>query len=199
MLLNVPNVTGSAEAAAEKGNTWYNSSSNPARGNITSGGQKTLRGGKMVETTPRKPYVQRDRRYVVEYVSEHYPNDIAFFNLRMGPAPIAVAEAYPGLDVDRYARVWKKTCDAIVVTADEIVLIEGELRRPSEGLGELLVYRGLIATTPELKPYMNRKIKTILICPMADPTLTTHLKDNNIELVVYRPKWVEDYLKEVMR
>ena len=153
----------------------------------------------MPETIPRKPYVQRDRRYVVEYVSQEYPNDKYFFNLRMGPPPIAVAQAYPGLNVDRYARVWKKTCDAVVATKDEIVLIEGELRRPSEGLGELLVYRDLVATTPELQLYTGRKLRTVLLCPMIDPTLTLQLKERNIELVLFRPKWVEDYLQEVMR
>ncbi len=153
----------------------------------------------MSETLPRKPYVQRDRRYVVEYVTNTYPHDLAWFNLRMGMAPISVAEAHPGMDVDRYARVWKKTCDAVVVTPNEIVLIEGELRRPSLALGELLVYRDLISTTTELKPYSGRAIKTILLCPITDPTLTMQLKDHKIDLAVYRPKWVEQYLQEVMK
>jgi hypothetical protein len=153
----------------------------------------------MVETTPRKPYVQRDRRYVVEYVSGKWPNDTQFFNLRMGPAPISVAEAYPGLDVDRYARVWKKTCDAVVVTKDEIILIEGELRRPTEGLGELLVYRDLINTTPELKPYLGKKVRTVLLCPIIDPTMTMQLRDNKVELELFKPAWVEQYLREVMK
>ena len=153
----------------------------------------------MPEAQPRKPYVQRDRRYVVEYCEEAFPHARLFFNLRMGPPPIAVAEAYPGLDVDRYARVWKKTCDAVAVTDDELVLIEGELRRPTEGLGELLVYRDLIATTPELQPYLNRRIRTVLLCPVVDPTITLQLKEHNIEMVLFRPRWVEDYLREVMR
>ena len=148
---------------------------------------------------PRKPYQQRDRRYVVEYVTEIYPNDRQFFNLRMGPAPISIAEAYPGLNVDRFARVWKKTCDAVVITKDEIVLIEGELRRPTEGLGELLVYRDLINTTPELQPFMGKKIRTVLLCPILDPTMTMQLRDHNIDAVLYKPQWVEDYLQEVMK
>ena len=153
----------------------------------------------MPETMPRKPYQQRDRRYVVEYVTEIYPNDRQFFNLRMGPAPISIAEAYPGLNVDRFARVWKKTCDAVVITKDEIVLIEGELRRPTEGLGELLVYRDLINTTPELQPFMGKKIRTVLLCPILDPTMTMQLRDHNIDAVLYKPQWVEDYLQEVMK
>jgi len=153
----------------------------------------------MPESQPRKPYVQRDRRYVVEYIEEYYPGKRVFYNLRMGPPPIAVAQAYPGLDVDRYARVWKKTCDAVVVTDKDLILIEGELRRPSMGLGELLIYRDLISTTPELQPYLDRRIRTVLLCPMIDPTLSLQLQQRNIELVIFRPKWAEDYLREVMR
>lgn len=148
---------------------------------------------------PRRPYVQRDRRYVVEFVDQYWPRNRAYFNLRMGEPPIAMAQALPGLNIDRYARVFKKTCDAVVITEDEIILIEGELRRPVEGLGELLVYRDLIPTTPELRPYLPRGIRTILVCPLADPTMSLQLQEQRVELAIFKPKWVEDYLKEVMR
>lgn len=153
----------------------------------------------MISPRPRKPYVQRDRRYVVEFVNEYFPHDRAFFNLRMGPAPLGVVEKYPGIDVDRYARVWKRTCDAVVVTKDEIVLIEGELRRPVEGLGELLVYREHIPGTPELRPHLGKRVRAILVVPIPDPTLDMLVKEHNIEIVIFRPKWVEDYLREVMK
>jgi hypothetical protein len=148
---------------------------------------------------PRKPYVQRDRRYVIEWVNENYPNDRVFFNFRLGPAPLALAEKYPGIDINRYARVWKRTCDAVIITKDEILLIEGELRRPVEGLGELLIYRDLIWSTTELSPYRDHKIRTILLVPLHDPQADAVAKKNEVETIIYRPKWVDEYLKEVMR
>lgn len=147
----------------------------------------------------RGPYVQRDRRYVAEWVIKNYPQAQVFYNLRLGPPPAEIAAAYPGLDADRYARVWKKTCDAVVITGDEIVLIEGELRRPLLALGELLIYRALLSTTPELKPYSRLPVRTILLCPIEDPTLEIQLRESKIEKAVYRPPWVDQYLKEVMR
>jgi hypothetical protein len=152
----------------------------------------------MPEAVPRKPYVQRDRRYVAEYIDQVYPYAKAWYNLRLGPAPIGVAEKYPGMDVDRYARVWKKTCDAVVVTDKEVVLIEGELRRPLLALGELISYRELLFQTPELMPYAKMPVKSILLCPVYDPTLELQLKEHNIETAVFRPPWVDEYLKEVM-
>ena len=153
----------------------------------------------MTERRIRGPYVHRDRRYVAEWVIDNYPHDQVFFNLRLGPAPAEIVAAYPGIDVDRLGRVWKKTCDAVVVTDEHIVLIEGELRRPMEAIGELQVYRDLLTTTPELKPWSHLPVRTILLCPVEDPTLNLILRERKIEKAVYRPAWVEEYLREVMR
>ena len=153
----------------------------------------------MVGRQLRGPYVLRDRRYVAEWVSLTFPKAIAFYNLRLGQAPEQVARAYPGLDADRYARVWKKTCDAVVITETELILVEGELRRPMESLGELQVYRDLLRTTPELRPYNHLPVRTILLCPVQDPTLELRFREAKVELVVYRPPWVEQYLREVNR
>jgi len=153
----------------------------------------------MPEAAPRKPYVQRDRRYVAEYVEQTYPYNKVHYNLRLGPPPIGTAEKYPGTNIDRLARVWKKTCDAVVITDKEVVLIEGELRRPMEALGELISYRDLLFQTPELTAYAKMPVKSILLCPVYDPTMDLQLKEHNIEAVVFRPKWVDEYLREVMR
>ena len=151
------------------------------------------------ERRVRGPYTLRDKRYVAEWVIENYPYAEVFFNLRLGPVPAEVAAAFPGVDADRYARVWKKSCDAVVITADEMILIEGELRRPLLALGELLIYRDLLSTTPELRAYSNRRVRTVLLCPVEDPTLDVTLTEHKIEKAVYRPPWVNEYLREVQR
>lgn len=153
----------------------------------------------MVERRVRGPYVQRDRRYVAEWVIEFYPHAEVFYNLRLGPPPAEIVAAFPGVDVDRWARVYKKTCDAVVVTAEEIILIEAELRRPLLALGELLIYRDLLSTTPELRPHTGKRVRTILLCPVEDPTLEVTLIEHKIEKAVYRPPWVDQYLREVMK
>jgi hypothetical protein len=147
----------------------------------------------------RGPYTLRDKRYVAEWVIANYPHAQVIYNLRLGPPPTEIAAKYPGLDLDRFARVWKKTCDAVVITGDEVILIEGELRRPLLALGELLIYRSLLHLTPELMPYRNMPVRTILLCPLEDPTLTVALREHKIEQIAYRPPWVAEYHKEVMR
>ncbi len=153
----------------------------------------------MPERTIRGPYVQRDRRYIQEWVLRFFPSYIHFFNMRLGQAPPQIATQHPTLNIDRWARVWKKTADYVGVGPEEIILAEGELRRPVEAIGELQVYRDLLSTTFDLRPYLNRPVKTYLVCPVDDPTLDLRLHELGIIKAVFRPPWVEDYLREVFR
>ena len=136
---------------------------------------------------------------MAEWVITNYPHAEVFYNLRLGPPPAEISAAFPGIDVDKYARVWKKTCDAVVITEEELILIEGELRRPLLALGELIIYRDLLSTTPELRQYSHLPVRTVLLCPIEDPTLDMTLREHKIEKALYRPPWVDQYLKEVMR
>ena len=152
-----------------------------------------------IEAKPRGVYQQRDGRYVAEFVSWAFPTDLKMFNVRLGPAPLELRLRYPDLDVERWARVWAKTCDAIVITPTALVLIEGELRRPLLAIGELLVYRDLIPQTTDLARYWRLPIRTTLLTPLPDPTLETVLEHLEIGVIQYRPIWVEEYLHQVQR
>ena len=148
---------------------------------------------------PRGLYQQRDSRYVAEFMSWAYPEDPKLINVRVGPVPLELRHRYPDLDIDRWARVWDKTCDAIVITPTALVLIEGELRRPIVAIGELLVYRELVPQTESLSQYWQMPIRTILLTPLPDPTLEIVIRRLGIEIVEYRPLWVDEYLRQVGR
>lgn len=153
----------------------------------------------VVAPKPRGSYVHRDTRYVAEFASWAYPNDPKLLNVRLGPAPLEMRQRYPDLDVDRWARVWDKTADLIVVTPGAMVLVEGELRRPIVAIGELLVYKELVPQTESISRYWQMPIRTVLLTPLGDPTLEVVLRRLGIEMVLYRPVWVEAYLRTVGR
>lgn len=150
-----------------------------------------------IEIVPRRTYQQRDRRYITEYVTLGYPGKPQFFNLRLGAAAPELARQYPGVNIDRLSRVWRKTADAVVVNEGEFVLLEGELRRPVESVGELLVYKDLVYSTPELVPYGRLPIRLVLVCPQDDPSVADVVSRAGIQIVIYQPRWAMDYLKEV--
>jgi len=146
---------------------------------------------------PRKEYLQRDRRYVSEYVATHITDrKAAFFNLRLGPPPLEARRMYPELP-EAYFRVWKKWADAVVVTSDRIILVEGELRRPVVALGEILTYRDLVIQTPELEPYKDLPVEMHLVTPREDPDLMAQAEKQGVKVVIYKPLWALDYLKEL--
>lgn len=145
----------------------------------------------------RREYKQRDRRYVVEYVQQFIPERrAAFFNLRLGPPPEMGKTLYPELP-ESYWRVWKKWADAVVVTNDRIILVEGELRRPITALGEMVTYRDLIRQTPELAPYRDLPIEMHLVTPREDPDLIRTATEHGVKVVIFKPLWALDYLREV--
>lgn len=147
----------------------------------------------------RRPYVHRDTRYVSEFVAWAFPDDSKLFNVRLGMPPLEIRQRYPELDVDRWMRVWDKTADALVVTSTDVVVIEGELRRPVTAIGELLIYRSLVRETPSLSAWWRLPIRTVLLTPLPDVTIEPVLRELRIEMVQYRPLWVEQYLREVGR
>lgn len=147
----------------------------------------------------RATYIHRDTRYVSEYLTIAFPTYPKMFNVRLGPSPEELRYQYPELDVDRWARVWAKTADALVLTPNHLVLVEGELRRPIVALGELVVYRDLVPQTESLGTYRNMAVRTLLLTPLPDPTLGPVLTRLGIEVVEYRPLWVESYLRQVGR
>ena len=145
----------------------------------------------------RKPYKQLDRRYVVEYVNEKFPDRrFVWYNAAVGPVPEALVKAHPEVSLKHFKR-WRRYADAIVIMQDRIILIEGELRRPVEGLGELLMYRDIIKQSPELKPYINLPLEVRLIIPRPDPMVINTASAQGIIVDVFYRDWVGDYLREL--
>jgi len=149
------------------------------------------------EIAPRRESQQRERRYVSEYVSLAYPNRPVTFNLRLGQPPQEMSVRYPYHNIDRLARVWKRFVDAVVVNSSEFVLIEAKIRRPVEAVGEILTYRELLYDTPELRPWGKLPIRAEMVCPVADPSLAHQFLRLDVQVKVYAPAWVIDYLHEV--
>lgn len=145
----------------------------------------------------RRPYRQIERRYIVEYVAKKYHQRIAvFFNIRLGPPPEEAKKAYPELP-ERWFKPWKAFADAVVVTDSTIDVIEAKIRNPRQAIGQLLDYARRVPYTPELKRYLGRAIRKILVIPLKDPEIEKTAAEYGIVVDYYTPKWVLDYMREV--
>lgn len=145
----------------------------------------------------KKEYKQRERRYVPEYVNERYPERIAvFYNMAIGPAPEELAQRNPEIPLAHFRR-WRFWIDAVVILKDRMLLLEGKLRKPAEGLGQLLLYRALLPQTPELEPYKLLPIDMVLITPRPDPRVIGVANSLGINIVIWTKPWVQDYLRSL--
>jgi len=145
----------------------------------------------------RKEYKQRERRYVPEYVREKFPNLVAFLqNLAVGPPPEALWKAHPEIPFEHFRR-WRFWIDGVVILPDRMILLEGKIRDPVSGLGQLLVYKALLPETPELAPYTHLPIEMRLVTPRPDPRVIGVATSLGIVVDIWTKPWVQDYLREV--
>jgi hypothetical protein len=145
----------------------------------------------------RAEYKQRERRYVPEFVNMAYPVRVAvWYNMAVGPAPEALYKLHPEVPLDNFRR-WRFWVDAVVLLRDRLVLIEGKIRTPAEGLGQLLLYKALLVETPEMAPYRHHTVELVLVTPRPDPRVIGVAGNLGIKVEVYTPEWVREYLREV--
>jgi len=145
----------------------------------------------------RSEYQQRERRYVPEFVNEKYPTRVAVvYNMAVGPPPEQLALKHPEIPLENFRR-WRFWIDAVVIMRNSLVLLEGKLRKPVEGLGQLLLYRALLPQTPELKPYAHLVVDMVLVTPRPDPRVIGVAASLGIQVEVFTPQWAMDYLRSV--
>ena len=145
----------------------------------------------------RAEYKQRERRYVPEYVNEKYPSRVTvFYNMAVGPAPEALYAAHPEIPLEHFRR-WRFWIDAVVILRDRMVLLEGKIRTPAEGLGQLLLYRELLKDTPEMRTYRNLPVYMVLVTPRPDPRVIGVAATLGITIDIWTKPWVQDYLRSI--
>lgn len=146
---------------------------------------------------PRKDYEAHERRYVPEYVTLKYPDKVTvFYNASIGPPPEELWKAHPEIPFE-YFRSWRFYADAVVVLKDRVVIVEGKIRKPADGLGQLLMYKALVPLTPELRPYAGLSLQLLLVMPRADPRIVGVAQTLGITVDVYNTPWLTEYLKRL--
>jgi len=132
-------------------------------------------------------------RYVSEYVLETYPRATHKFRCPLGNVPeMWVKEMGLGKALRTY-RPYRPECDAAVITADALVLIEGKIFKVMDGLSKLPVYRSLIPETPEFWEYKGLPIEAVLVTPKEPGWSRKIAEDSDIKVVIYAPEWLKDY------
>jgi len=145
----------------------------------------------------RKEYVQRERRYVQEYVNEAFPDrEFVIYNCALGMPPEELVKAHPEMPLSFFRRA-RFYGDAVVGWHGVLILIETKLRKPMEGVGYLLQYAPLVPQTPELAAYINRTLQLRLVTPRPDPRVIEFATKQGIVVDIFIKPWVVEYLRDL--
>lgn len=143
-----------------------------------------------------RDYIPAERRLVSEWASQTYPTALKMFNLRVGAGQPTLADS--GLS----DAAWRGTVgnlrrfvDCLVVLPDHLLQVEAKIIARPDAVGQLLLYKQLIPHTPEIADIATLPIRSVLLCAIEDPAVTMMAKDHDIDVVVFHPEWVDQYLE----
>ncbi len=133
-------------------------------------------------------------RLVSEYVIQNYPGAIVFFDIPLGPIPPDAPRAPTGQYLAGITRTSRPRADAVVIHEDTLYVVEGKILDVSLGAGKLPMYEKLIPQTPELSDYKDLPRKMVLIASNPAQWSAQEALNNGIELVIFQPPWVMEYM-----
>lgn len=142
-------------------------------------------------------YKPRERRYIVEWAEARFPECEKRFNVPLGPIPKSIVEEFGPLKAAKIYRPWRPDVDAVIICSDKLIIAEAEIKNPRDAIGDIIVYRDLVAKTPELANYLDRRIEAWIVIPWSTTWVKEVAKERNIHIDLFIPDWIQDYIEEL--
>lgn len=136
----------------------------------------------------------REPRFVQEYLLSHYSDRRLITNVPLGPVPREMIADVGEEEAIRLYRSWRPRADAVIWGDGEIILLEGEVDYPRNGMSDLLFYFPLWGVTPEYRQWWSLPVRMVLLVPWLPDWLQTVAGHYGVEVVVYTPAWMHDHL-----
>jgi len=134
---------------------------------------------------------QREGRLLKEWIWEHHPDVPVHYNYPLG-------EHAEEKGFKEYMTLAPR-CDALYVDDEVIFIVEAKIVDEHKGIAELLNYKRLVPKTTSLRQYIGLPIELILLRAREKPDVTEAAIDAGITPVLFRPKWVVEYLTELVK
>lgn len=139
---------------------------------------------------------ERERRYISQYMKDAFPDMNYQINVELGAIPQEYVQRY---GIARAAALFRPTrprVDAVRWQPDKYYLIEAKLRDMKSGIGDLLYYKSVIPSTPDLPFYDGQPIVARLVIPFELEWLKPIADEAGIEVVVKWYDFVDEYVRE---
>lgn len=134
-----------------------------------------------------------------EYILEHLHPEQVFFRMRLGGVSDEQRAALPAGVSDRVYMVTQRYADAICIYDDRIEIWEAKLVNPLAAVTQLQLYERMFRKTHEFARYIDAELSLHLLTPIWDPDLNEICERSGIEIVMWEPGWVTEYLQSYYR
>lgn len=141
----------------------------------------------------------RESRLLSEWIQKTYPENKVMYRVRLGPYPgWAQKMIEEGVPSELY-KIYQRWADAIIILQNEVILVEAKIKANPSVIGQIILYATLLPKTPELSSIKDMPIRKLILTALRDPDVEELAKTFGIEIAVYAPTWVIDYLKELRK
>jgi len=139
---------------------------------------------------------QRERRLIAEWARERFPTERKMFNVPLGSEHEELDEVYKQIRGLNSWHPWRLKADCVVVTGSCLIIAEAKIFQLKSAIGDLLIYKGLITSTPELQHYLPRIIELRAVMPWLNPSIQELGTSSGVVIDVFSPPWIRDYVEE---
>ncbi len=141
------------------------------------------------------PREDRERRFVQDYLLQRIPEGGWTTNVPLGPIPEEILQRHGQAAGSRLFFPSRPRIDAVFPTPEAYWLIEAKIREAKAAIGDLLVYKALAEKTLDLPGYTGQPFRMRLVVPWALDWIKEAAASHGMDLVIFLPPWVEDYVK----
>lgn len=142
------------------------------------------------------PRQERERRYIAEYMLTTWPEGGWQLNVELGPIPAEYVTRYGLQQAAALFRPTRPRVDAVRWEPGRYYLIEAKIRDIKSGIGDLSYYSSVIPQTPDLPYFDGQSLVRRLVIPWMLDWLLPVATAAGIEIAVFSPAWIADYVRE---
>lgn len=150
---------------------------------------------------PRGPFrsAYGESRMLSEYLAWQYPDATVYERMRLGALIPRTAD--PTMTAEELAMVgvFRRWADAVVVSRDELVVVEAKMRSAPGAVAQLELYEELVPLTPELVPFLSLPLVLELVVAIEDPAVRRLCERKGIRCRIYKPDWLPVWVSALHR
>ena len=143
----------------------------------------------------KRSYRPAEGRLIAEFVAARFPGATILTRVKLGPYTGAADRPELSEPERRMVGIWRRWVDAVVIEERQCWLIEGKIKPDPGVVSQLELYLELWPKTPEWGIYSGLPATGLIVTAIDDPLVRRMAVARGLVVEVYRPPWVDEYLK----